>query len=162
MSHYYVYISCLKQELNLYCNNKLTVTLSISTGINGEGQMVDTGKTPLGWHCIAEKYGDLSPVNTVFIARKETGEIYSPEMKLNYPDRDWILTRILRLKGLEPGINLGGSVDTYQRYIYIHGTPDDVVLGVKGSKGCIRVKNSELITLYEHISIGTPVYISDR
>ena len=162
MRPYHLHISCQTQILSVYIENKLLNTYFISTGIKGTGQQINSGRTPLGWHCVAEKFGDLAVENAVFIARKETGEVYSPKLKTQFPNRDWILTRILRLKGLETAFNLGGEVDTYERYIYIHGTPDEVILGEKGSKGCIRMNNKDIISIYNLLSIGTPVYISDR
>lgn len=157
---YHIFIFCQTQRLELYKSNKLIFSTVISTGANGIGQQNGSGKTPLGWHQVFEKYGDNACENTVFRGRKATGEIYDSALKLKMPNRDWILTRILRLKGLEPGFNLGGEVDTYQRYIYLHGTPDDTILGKPGSKGCIRMNNKDIIYLYDLIAIGTPVYVS--
>lgn len=162
MSATYLHISCARQVLEVYENNTLANAISISTGKNGTGQTMDTGQTPLGWHYICEKYGDAAVENTVFVGRKSTGEIYTPTLHKQFPQRDWILTRILRLKGLIPNYNLGGNVDTFERYIYIHGTPDSTVLGLIGSKGCIRMDNKNIMDLYEKLCIGTPVYISDR
>ena len=162
MSPWYLHISCKHQRLEVYHNHRCMQSMSISTGKKGTGQQKNSGKTPLGWHCIAEKFGDDAPINSVFVARKPTGEIYTSELKENNPERDWILTRILRLKGLELGVNLEGEVDTYQRYIFLHGTPVETILGVNGSKGCIRVRNRAIVKLYNQVSVGTPVYISDK
>ena len=102
--------------------------------------MMDSECTPRGNHIIADKIGNNAKVNTVFVGRKPTGEIYTPKLHKQFPDRDWILTRILWLRGTEPGCNLGGKVDSYDRYIYIHGSPDTVEMGKPGSRGCIRMK----------------------
>lgn len=155
----YLYISTEKQQLAFYQDNKLDFIMDVSTGQNGTGQDLNSGKTPQGWHQIIEKFGECAPANTVFIGRAATGEIFKPSMKQSMPERDWILTRILRLKGLEPDLNLGGNVDTYERYIYLHGTPDDTKLGTIGSKGCIRMHNQDIIKLFNLTTIGTPVYI---
>src|SRR5690606_6535084 len=96
---------------------------------------------------------------TVFVSRKPTGEIYTPALRQQYPERDWILTRILRLQGTEPGLNCGGDVDTFARMIYIHGSPDDVQMGMPGSHGCIRMRNSDVIRLFDIVEPGTPVII---
>lgn len=133
----------------------------VSTAGNGPGELINSECTPRGEHVIAEKIGDGSPVNMVFIGRLPTGEIYEPALRELHPERDWILTRILWLDGLEEGRNKGGNVDTYRRYIYIHGTPDDVDMGCPGSHGCIRVSNDEMIALFDHVSEGDRVTIHE-
>jgi lipoprotein-anchoring transpeptidase ErfK/SrfK len=95
----------------------------------------------------------------VFVARRPTGETYAPEMRAAYPNRDWILTRILWLSGLEPGRNRLGKVDTMRRFIYIHGCPDDDPMGAPGSRGCVKMRNRELIELYDRVPVGTRVHI---
>lgn len=132
----------------------------ISSARNGTGQQQGSFRTPLGRHIIRAKIGAGQPVNTVFIRRRPTGEIYTPELGRQFPKRDWILTRILWLSGCEPGYNRLGPVDTMRRYIYIHGTPDSVEMGKPGSIGCIRVANHDLLTLFEKVPIGTEVDIS--
>ncbi|HQU62487.1 MAG TPA: L,D-transpeptidase, partial [Nitrosomonas sp.] len=127
---------------------------------NGTGQQQGSFRTPLGRHIIRAKIGAGQPVNTVFIRRRPTGEIYTPELGRQFPKRDWILTRILWLSGCEPGYNRLGPVDTMRRYIYIHGTPDSVEMGKPGSIGCIRVANHDLLTLFEKVPVGTEVDIS--
>jgi len=134
---------------------------SISTALNGPGQELDTGCTPLGLHAVAEKIGDGLPANTVFVGRRVTDELYSEELAQENPDRDWILTRILWLTGLEDGFNKGGRVDTKSRYIYIHGCPDSIPLGVAGSAGCVRMNNKDVIELFDLVGIGTLVQIKD-
>ncbi|WP_051086842.1 L,D-transpeptidase [Psychrobacter lutiphocae] len=136
----------------------------ISTAKNGIGSQEGSYCTPLGKHSIAAKIGTDLPINSVFVAREPTGEIYSEQLGQQYPDRDWILTRILRLQGCEEGVNKGhnelGCCDSYQRYIYIHGTPDTEPMGVPLSHGCVRMRNTDLIWLYEQVEQGTPVYIT--
>jgi lipoprotein-anchoring transpeptidase ErfK/SrfK len=103
--------------------------------------------------------GNGQPVNTVFVRRRPTGEIYTPALGERYPERDWILTRILWLSGCEPGFNRLGEVDTMQRFIYIHGSPDSVDMGKPGSIGCIRMRNDDLLELFDLVVPGTPVEI---
>ncbi len=153
-------ISISKQSLEV-CNRegKCLHHYSISTATNGVGQLMDSNCTPAGKHVIRAKIGNGEPVNTVFRGRRPTGEIYQNGMREAEPHRDWILTRILWLSGCEPGFNRLKNVDTMRRYIYIHGTPDDVPMGAPGSHGCIRMRNNELLALYDLVSAGTPVTI---
>ncbi len=141
-------------------------TFSISTAKNGSGNLEGSGGTPLGWHYIATKIGTAAPMNTVFVGRVATGEIYSNALGELYPKRDWILTRIMWLAGLEAGVNLGnnslGCCDTYQRYIYIHGTPDAEPMGVPKSHGCIRMHNDDLVWLFDQVEVGTKVQIIEQ
>lgn len=133
----------------------------ISSARKGTGQENGSFCTPLGKHIIRARIGDGQAVNTVFIKRRPTGEIYSPELGQQYPKRDWILTRILWLSGCERGFNRLGSVDTMRRYIYIHGSPDSVEMGKPGSIGCIRMRNSDLLELFDRIGAGTQVDIHE-
>lgn len=132
----------------------------ISSARNGTGQQQGSFRTPLGRHIIRAKIGAGQPVNTVFVRRRPTGEIYTPALGRQFPKRDWILTRILWLSGCEPGYNRLGPVDTMRRYIYIHGTPDNVEMGKPGSIGCIRVANHDLLELFEKVPVGIEVDIS--
>jgi len=132
----------------------------ISSAKNGVGQERGSFCTPLGKHIIRAKIGQGMPVNTVFVGRRPTGEIYTPELAASHPNRDWILTRILWLSGCEPGFNRLGSVDTMRRYVYIHGSPDSAEIGKPGSIGCIRMHNHDLLDLFERVSAGTPVEIN--
>ena len=131
----------------------------VSTARNGVGEQQDSECTPRGQHIIAEKIGDQAISNTVFVGRVPSGEIYTPLLAEQYPERDWILTRILWLAGCEAGKNQGGNVDTKKRYIYIHGCPEDTDFSTPGSHGCIRMRNADIIMLYDRIQVGTPVYI---
>lgn len=154
-------INLATQTLQVFENNKLQKEYSISTAKNGAGEISGSEKTPRGWHIIRAKIGGDAPVNSVFVGRRPTGEIFTPELRQSYPNRDWILTRIMWLSGLEVGKNRLGQVDSMRRYIYIHGTPDDVPMGMPGSRGCIRVRNNELIKLFNEISVFTRVLIEE-
>lgn len=135
----------------------------ISTAKNGINTQEGSGGTPLGKHIIADKIGADMPMYTVFVGRVPTGERWSPQLHAQAPDRDWILTRVLWLAGCEGGVNQGsnehGCCDTYQRYIYIHGTPDSEPMGIPRSHGCIRMRNTDIIELFEWVVVGTRVQI---
>ena len=117
--------------------------------------------TPRGQHIVRAKIGSGAAINTVFVGRRPTGELYRPELRQKHPDRDWILTRILWLSGCEPGFNRLGDVDTMRRYVYIHGAPEDVEMGYPGSHGCVRMRNAEVVELFNLVQTGTPVMIHD-
>lgn len=134
---------------------------SIATAKNGVGQQSGSECTPLGKHIIRAKIGANQAVNTVFVGRRPTGEIYTEELAGQYPNRDWILTRILWLSGSEPGHNRLGQVDTMRRYIYIHGAPDSHPMGIPSSHGCIKMRNTDMIELYDLVSVGTKVTIKN-
>lgn len=156
----HIEISIPAQTLTLFDDNGGQVTrYAVSTAANGVGCVKNSGCTPLGAHIIRAKIGGGAAANTVFVGRRATGEIFTPDLKLQFPDRDWILTRILWLSGTEPGKNRLGNVDTMQRYIYIHGTPDATELGVPGSHGCVRMRNADLIELFDQVPLGTTVNI---
>ena len=131
----------------------------VSTAANGVGCTKDSGCTPLGVHIIRVKIGAGAAPNCVFVGRRPTGEICTPELIAQYPNRDWILTRILWLSGTEIGKNRLGNVDTMQRYIYIHGTPDSTDMGEVGSHGCVRMRNVDVIELFDLAEAGTTVSI---
>jgi len=131
----------------------------VSTARNGAGERNGSYCTPRGTHVIRARIGEGQPVNTVFVARRPTGEIYTPALGQQFPERDWILTRILWLSGCERGFNRLGEVDTMRRFIYIHGSPDGVDMGKPGSIGCIRMRNADLLELFELVAAGTPVRI---
>ncbi len=153
-------ISIASQQLNLLNGQGVIIKqYSISSAKNGTGQENGSFCTPLGKHVIRAKIGTGQAINSVFIKRRPTGEIYSPELGRQFPKRDWILTRILWLSGCEPGFNRLGSVDTMRRYIYIHGSPDSAEMGKPGSIGCIRMRNKDLLELFDLVSAGTPVEI---
>lgn len=156
-------INIAAQTLTHQQQGKLVASYPVSTAKNGIGSQEGSGCTPLGLHRIAEKIGGDQPINTVFVGRVPTGEIYSAELGSSAPERDWILSRILWLAGTEEGSNKGsnaeGCCDTYQRYIYIHGTSDSEPMGVPLSHGCIRMRNSDIVSLYPQVAVGTEVVI---
>ena len=157
-----IVISIPSQELDLWDeNHNIIRKYQISSAGNGVGQEYGSFCTPLGKHIIRAKIGTSQPNNTVFIRRRPTGEIYTPELGARYPGRDWILTRILWLSGCEPGFNRMGKVDTMRRYIYIHGSPDSTEMGKPGSIGCIRMYNRDLLQLFDLVTTGTEVDIKD-
>jgi L,D-transpeptidase YbiS len=143
----------------LYRDGKLLRRYSISTGANGVGEENGSFCTPRGKHVVRAKIGAGQPENAVFVQRRPTGEVFTPQLGAQHPGRDWILTRILWLSGCESGYNRSGSCDTMRRYIYIHGTPDSTPLGKPGSRGCVRMRNTELVELFELVRAGTEVEI---
>ena len=155
-------ISIQHQTLTLLDNfGSVKAKYSVSTAANGVGCEKDSGCTPLGLHIVRAKIGAGAEPNTVFVGRRSTGEICAPELMAQFPNRDWILTRILWLSGTEIGKNRLGNVDTMQRYIYIHGTPNSTNLSVIGSHGCIRMRNADVIALFDLVEVGTIVVISE-
>ncbi|MCR4304933.1 MAG: L,D-transpeptidase [Gallionella sp.] len=153
-----IYIATQQLEL-LDDTGQVLRRYAVSSAANGVGEMSGSFCTPRGKHVIRARIGAGQPVNTVFVSRRPTGEIYTPELGARFPGRDWILTRILWLSGCEAGFNRMGKSDTMRRYIYIHGTPDTLQLGVPGSGGCIRMRNADLIELFDMAPAGTAVEI---
>ena len=155
-------ISIKQQSLTLYDDEgSVMARYAVSTAANGVGCEKDSGCTPLGAHIVRVKIGEGCEPNSVFVGRRPTGEICTPELMAQYPNRDWILTRILWLSGTEIGKNRLGNVDTMQRYIYIHGTPDSTDMGEVGSHGCVRMRNADVIELFDLVEVGTKVFISE-
>ena len=159
MTH--VDVSLSAQRLRLFDGDNAVLEALVSSAANGAGERMHSNCTPRGWHTIRAKIGAGAPLNAVFVGRRTTGETYSPGLALLHPGRDWILTRILWLSGVEPGRNRLGDVDTMRRYIYIHGCPDEVTLGVPGSQGCLRMRNHEVVDLFERVRAGTRVFIHE-
>ena len=156
----HIKISMTQQTLTLLDNfGGIKAKYRISTAANGAGCQKNSGCTPLGNHIIRAKIGADAAPNTVFVGRRATGEICTPALMAQFPNRDWILTRILWLSGTEVGVNRLGNVDTMQRYIYIHGSPDCTEMGKIGSHGCVRMRNEELIALFDMVEAGTSVNI---
>lgn len=154
-----VWIDLAEQSLTLPKHNKFYV---ISSGKNGIGEQENSGKTPRGWHKIALKFGHDAAKNAVFKARQQTGEVYDEALATQFPERDWILSRILWLSGLEENFNQGEGCDTFKRYIYIHGTPDTEPMGIPMSHGCIRMRNDDVVELFNLIPEQALVYISEH
>ncbi|HEV8262549.1 MAG TPA: L,D-transpeptidase [Burkholderiales bacterium] len=149
------------QTLELFDGGGLLRRYAVSTSDRGTGEKNGSFCTPRGRHLVRARIGAGAPLNTVFVKRRPTGEMYTPELAARFPGRDWILTRILWLSGCEAGFNRLGEVDTMRRYIYLHGSPDSAVMGRPGSIGCIRMHNRDIVELFDLIEPGTPVDIVD-
>lgn len=155
-------ISIAEQTLTvLDRDGELMAQFPVSTAANGVGCEKDSGCTPLGAHVVRAKIGDGAPLNAVFVGRRPTGEVCTPALMAKFPNRDWILTRIMWLSGKEVGVNRLGNVDTMQRYIYIHGTPASIDINVADSHGCVRMRNDDLIVLFDLVPVGTTVQINN-
>ena len=153
-------VSISQQSLTAFnTQNEVLAHYSISTATNGVGCEKNSGCTPLGKHIIRAKIGDGALAGSVFVGRRPTGEVCTPALISEFPNRDWILTRILWLSGTEVGVNRLGNVDTMQRYIYIHGTPDSNAMGAIGSHGCVRMRNADIIALFDMVDVGSEVDI---
>jgi L,D-transpeptidase YbiS len=150
-----------KQELRAVEGGRIVKRYPISTSKYGLGEKNGSFCTPRGSHIVRAKIGAGLPLGAVFVRRRPTGEVWTPELHERYPGRDWILTRILWLSGCEPGRNRLGEVDTMRRYIYIHGTPDTAELGKPGSIGCVRMRNRDVAELFDLVPAYTPVDIRD-
>lgn len=155
----HILVSLADQRLQLRADGRVVSDYVVSTARNGPGERNGSHCTPRGEHVVRARIGDGQPLNAVFVRRRPTGEIHDAALAARFPGRDWILTRILWLCGREPGFNRFGDVDTMRRYIYIHGTPDSVELGRPGSIGCIRMRNAELVQLFDAVPAGTRVTI---
>ncbi len=155
-------VNIRRQTLTLFDSDDQSLAqYRVSTAAAGPGELADSECTPRGRHAIRARIGAGCPMNTVFRGRRPTGEIYTPALRRKYPDRDWILTRILWLSGLERGVNRLGDVDTMRRYIYIHGAPDEDRMGEPSSHGCIKMRNQDIVTLFDSVVVGTPVVIHE-
>ncbi len=154
-------VSIDEQRLQLLERGEVVMDVAVATAANGPGEVMHSECTPRGRHRVRARIGDGCPENTVFVGRRPTGEIYSPALKAAHPGRDWMLTRILWLCGEEPGRNRLGQVDSMRRYIYIHGCPDEDPMGVPSSHGCVKMRNREVIELFDRVPAGTPVIIQE-
>lgn len=152
-------IDAAKQELHLLDGRKVLKRYSVSTARRGLGEKNGSFCTPRGRHIVRAKIGAGQPQGTVFVRRRATGEVWTHELHAKYPGRDWILTRILWLSGREPGKNRLGDVDTMRRYIYIHGSPETAEMGKPGSVGCIRMRNADIVELFDLVPPYTEVEI---
>ncbi|OGI38014.1 MAG: peptidase [Candidatus Muproteobacteria bacterium RBG_16_62_13] len=138
---------------------KTVASYRVATARNGVGEKLGSEQTPRGRHYIRAKVGAGLPAGAVLVSRRPTGEIFTPDLRLLHPNRDWILTRIMWLCGRERGKNRLGNVDTLRRYIYIHGCPDDDPMGIPSSRGCVKMHNRDIIELFDLVPAGTPVTI---
>lgn len=154
-----ILVSVPEQTLTVFEHGEVLRHYSVSTAKAGVGEVSGSYQTPRGKHIIRAKIGAGQPANTVFVRRRPTGEIWTPELGEAFPGRDWILTRILWLSGCEPGRNRLGKLDTMRRYIYIHGSPDIAEMGKPGSHGCIRMRNADMVDLFDLVPVYTPVEI---
>ena len=160
MSERVIRVSLPDQRLTLLAGETPLAVYPVSTARNGPGERRGSGCTPRGWHRIRIRVGAGLPLNTVFVGRRPTGELYDSGLAVRHPERDWILTRILWLTGLESGRNRGGECDTLRRFIYIHGCPDTAPMGVPLSHGCIRMRGRDLLALFERVAAGDRVFIA--
>lgn len=164
MSAYFIDVDLRLQQLYLWepfpDGDLLIRQYPVSTAAKGAGERNGSYCTPRGRHRIAQKIGAGAPLYAAFRGREPTGEVWTPALEAENPGRDWILTRILWLEGLEPGRNRGGSVDTQARYIYIHGTNEEHRIGTPASHGCIRMRNADVAALFDLVEVGTEVRIS--
>lgn len=153
-------INLSAQSLVLYDDEgEVRRVYPVSTAARGPGEAEGSYCTPRGRHIVRAKIGAGLPIKAVLVGRRPTGEIYSPEMASETPGRDWVLSRILWLSGTEPGFNRLGNCDTMRRYIYIHGTPDEIFQQQPASHGCIRMRNEDVIELFDWVPAFTPVLI---
>jgi lipoprotein-anchoring transpeptidase ErfK/SrfK len=157
-----IVVNIAEQRLQLREDDEVVMDVAIATAKKGMGEQSGSECTPRGWHQVRAMIGDNAPTNTVFIGRRSTGEVYSQKLRQAFPDRDWILTRILWLSGLERGKNRLGDVDTMRRFVYIHGCPDEDVMGVPSSHGCVKMRNNDVIKLFDAVAPGTRVLISEN
>jgi L,D-transpeptidase YbiS len=155
-----IFVDVARQRLSVVRARNELWAYPASTSKFGTGQTIGSHKTPLGLHVIRAKIGHGAPLGAVFVGRRPTGEVYSAELAAAMPNRDWILTRILWLSGLEVGFNRLGVVDTMRRYIYIHGTPAPEMAAGIGSIGCVRMSNEHVAELFDRVPVGTVVEIS--
>lgn len=157
----YLHIDLSAQRLRLWLGGEPRAEYPVSTARNGAGERNGSECTPRGWHRVRARIGASCPPGAVFVARRPTGEIYSETLAQAQPGRDWILSRILWLCGSEPGRNRFGDVDSMRRYIYIHGCPDSLPMGRPESHGCVRMRNVDVIALFERVPAGMPVLIEE-
>lgn len=157
-----ILVSVARQSMTVLGNaGEVLREYAVSTAKAGVGEVSGSFQTPRGRHVIRAKIGSGQPENTVFVRRRPTGELWTPALAEQFPGRDWILTRILWLSGREPGRNRLGQVDTMRRYVYIHGSPDSAEMGVPGSHGCIRMRNADIVELFDLVPCYSEVEISE-
>jgi hypothetical protein len=157
----FLHISLSDQTLYGFAEGALRLRLRVSTAANGPGECNGSGCTPRGLHQVRAKIGAGLPLGAVLRGRRWTGEVWTTALHAASPGRDWILTRILWLSGCEPGRNRLGEVDTFRRYIYLHGTPDCEPMGVPLSHGCVRLRNADLLDLFDRVPLHCPLRIAE-
>ena len=157
-----IVINVSNQTLIALTKTGESIEYRVSSAKNGVGQEFGSECTPLGQHTIRAKIGSDEPISTVFVGRRPTGEVYHETLAKEHPNRDWILTRILWLSGCETGLNRLGTVDTMRRFIYIHGAPDSHTMGIPSSHGCIKMRNTDVVELFERVVVGTKVSIINQ
>lgn len=157
---YQIIISIKSQNLFLLIDDRIKFTYKISSAKAGIGQLKGSYKTPLGHHTIRAKIGENNPIYSVYEGRRPTGDIWTKNLNEQISKDDWILTRIIWLSGKEIGFNRLGDFDSMQRFIYIHGTNEEELLGSPASHGCIRMSNNDILTLYQYVEVGTDVFIN--
>ena len=158
----HIIISLADQMLYGFKEKILQISMPVSTALKGAGEQANSNRTPRGKHQIRAKIGRNLPINAALKGRRWTHEVWNPRLNTQYPNRDWILSRILWLSGCEQGINRLGNVDTFQRYIYLHGTPDTEPMGIAKSHGCIRMRNPDIIALFDLTPIHCSVEIIEQ
>ncbi|WP_277189209.1 L,D-transpeptidase [Caballeronia sp. BR00000012568055] len=156
-----IHVSIRAQTLTLTEADGSTRRYPVSTARNGVGNRAGSGGTPLGLHRVRLKIGENAPYQAVFVARRATGEVFGPELAAREPERDWMLSRIMLLQGMERGVNRGGDVDTLRRRVYIHGTMDEHLIGTPVSFGCVRMNNADIIDLFDRVQNGIAVQIDN-
>ncbi|MGE8495942.1 MAG: L,D-transpeptidase [Pseudomonas sp.] len=156
-----LHISIADQCLYGFSGDDLLLRVTVSTALNGPGELNGSGCTPRGRHLVRARIGDGLPIGAVLRGRRWTGEVWSPALADQFPDRDWILSRIIWLSGCEPGRNRLGKVDTFRRYIYLHGTPDTEPMGLPRSHGCVRLRNADLLELFACVPVHCAVQIEE-
>jgi len=154
-----IYVDVTNQRLILFMGDTAVRQYAISTSKVGTGGEENSGSTPLGRHRVAEKFGDGAPLGTIFRSRESTGEIAAIITDPTDVEEDLVLTRILWLEGMEPGVNRGPGVDSKERYIYIHGTNEEGLIGTPASHGCVRMRNADVVDLYDRVPLATEVWI---
>ena len=155
----HIEVDISEQRLYLIENSLIKASYPISTSKYGEGSIENSFKTPLGKHSIKEMIGEEAEINTIFTSRINTKRSATIIDQFEDTDNDYVTSRIMWLEGEEDGLNKGGNVDSFRRYIYIHGTHEEGLIGTKASHGCIRMFNYDVIELFNLVNIGTKVLI---
>ncbi|MGQ7818526.1 L,D-transpeptidase [Metapseudomonas furukawaii] len=156
-----LHVSIADQQLYGFAAGQLVLRVPVSTALNGPGEASGSNCTPRGLHQVRARIGEGLPIGAVLRGRRWTGEVWDAELHARFPGRDWILTRILWLSGCEPGRNRLGQVDSFRRYIYLHGTPDSEPMGVPRSHGCVRLRNTDMLELFQRVPVHCAVRIDE-